>query len=151
MDSNHSSPYAYISASPGGVSRLKSFILRRKWFVLAIGLILIAGGIVLIIAAKSRPAVSEAVPSVVVSETGFRPQTIKIKKGQRVTWINQDANPHQISADPHPSGDLLPTLKSREPLLQYETYTAIFEKSGTFTYHDFLNPVEFQATVIVEE
>jgi plastocyanin len=93
-----------------------------------------------------------AAPAGVVSITpqGFEPQTIKIKKGQSLTWVNQDDKPHHVVADPFPSGDSLKSLNSIEPLTRDDSYTAVFEKMGTFTYHDQLDPVGFKATVIVE-
>lgn len=93
-----------------------------------------------------------AAPAGTVSITaqGFEPQTIKVKRGQAVTWVNQDDKPHHVVADPFPSGDSLKSLNSIEPLTKDDAYTSTFEKMGTFTYHDQLDPVGFKATVIVE-
>jgi plastocyanin len=85
-----------------------------------------------------------------VSDTGFTPETVKIKKGQTVQWMNEDATPHQIASDPYPSHTLLPHLVAPEPLGQNESFNFTFEDSGTFTYHDDLNPADFKGTVIVE-
>jgi plastocyanin len=99
---------------------------------------------------RKRTELPLSVPTVEITNEGFNPAVIKIKKGNRVQWVNKDVQLHQVAADPHPTGESLPSLKSAEPLLQEEVYSAVFEKSGTYTYHDFLDPLGFQATVIVE-
>lgn len=85
-----------------------------------------------------------------ITEDKFEPATIKIKKNDSITWTNNSQTPHQIASDPHPSNDTLPGLFSPNALGNSDTYTYTFEKSGTFTYHDHLNPFGLQGTVIVE-
>lgn len=123
-----------------------------RWLIIVIIAVIVLGTILAVWLTKrsTTPPVTRVAAKVEITETGFVPQTIRIKKGESVTWINKDSKPHQVAADPHPTGDLLPSLKGEEPLLQEEQYTAIFEKTGTFTYHDYLDPVGYQATIIVE-
>lgn len=85
---------------------------------------------------------------VYVTKDGFSPAVIKIDKGQSVTWTNQDTSVHQIAAGPHPTHSSLPELFS-DPLNSNETYSFVFDTSGTYTVHDELNPLTNQATVIV--
>jgi len=122
-----------------------------KWLIAAIVVLVIGVASVLAIQNKARQGV-QAEPSgiVQITETGFVPQTIKIKQGQSVTWVNTDQAMHQVAADPFPSHSKLPSLYSEESLSQNESYTFTFDKQGTYTYHDPLNPVELKATVIVE-
>lgn len=99
---------------------------------------------------------TEKQPQKVVSEgqvrinsNGFMPQTIKIKKGEMVTWTNQDNKTHQLAADPHPTHTSLTGLES-DPLFLNDSYTFIFEESGTYSYHDHFNPTKLRGTVMVE-
>lgn len=85
-----------------------------------------------------------------IQATGFTPATIKIKKGQAVTWINQDTKPHQIESDPYPTAAALPGFKAEVPSQKGESYGYTFDKSGTFTYHDRLDPMKLKGIVIVE-
>lgn len=134
----------------------QSMIMNRKrfprWLIIAIVVVIILGTILTVWLTKrsNTSPVSRVAAKVEITGTGFVPLTIRIKKGESVTWVNKDSKPHQVAADPHPTSDLLPSLKGDEPLLQEEQYTAIFEKTGTFTYHDYLDPVGYHATVIVE-
>jgi len=84
-----------------------------------------------------------------ITADGFSPATVKVKKGASVNWTNQDDATHQIAADPHPTHSSLPGLLG-DPLNKGESYSYIFEKSGTYTYHDETNPTKFIGTVIVE-
>lgn len=86
-----------------------------------------------------------------IEDLGFTPSTIQIKKGSQVTWTNKSQAPHWIASDPHPSHDGLPGLDSTSAIAQNDSYSYTFEKSGTFTYHDHLNPLKFKGTIIVIE
>lgn len=123
---------------------------RRQIIIAAIAVVIIAACVLIFAITRKDAEVAVSVPTVEITETGFNPLVIKVKRGERVQWVNKDSRMHQVAADPHPTSESLPSLKSTEPLLEQETYTAVFEKSGTFTYHDFLDPMGYQATIIVE-
>ncbi len=99
---------------------------------------------------KKSPAITNT--SVVITDKGVNPQVVKIAVGSQVTWQNNDKSPHRISADPYPTKTSLPELDSQDPLETGESFSFIFEKAGTYTYNDYLNPTNksFQGTVIVE-
>jgi plastocyanin len=90
-----------------------------------------------------------AIATVQINSSSFLPGTIKIKKNQSVTWTNNDATGHEVASDPYPSGVILPALSSSS-LNKGDSYTFTFEKTGTFTYHDPLNPAALKGTVVVE-
>lgn len=100
-----------------------------------------------------QPVVTKIVSPAQVSITknGFSPQTIQVKKGQSITWTNTDKNPHQVASGPHPTHTNLPGFDGQEALTTNDSFTFTFEKTGTFTYHDHLNPLKFQGTVVVTE
>lgn len=77
---------------------------------------------------------------------GFSPATVKIKKGQAVTWVDKDTVPHQVFADQ----ETAPNLDSVDMLLTGDSYTYTFEKAGTYHYYDPSNATQYQGTVIVE-
>ena len=98
------------------------------------------------------PANSAAAPEatmVKISAAGFVPATIKVKVGQSVSWTNDDAKSHHIASDPHPAHTGLAGLES-DPLSKGESYGFTFEKAGTYTYHDHLDPLKLKGTVVVE-
>lgn len=85
-----------------------------------------------------------------ITGKGFVPQTLLVKKGSQVSWTNQDKKSHQVTSDPHPTHSLLPALGQGKPIPPNSTFTFTFDKAGTFTYHDELNPLKFKGVVIVK-
>jgi plastocyanin len=84
-----------------------------------------------------------------ITKGSFSPATLKIAKGDIVVWTNKDTSPHQVASDPYPSNDTVPGLLS-DPLAANESFSFTFDETGTFTYHDNLNPLKLKGTVVVE-
>jgi len=124
-----------------------------KWLiiglVLAIVLVLAVAAVLFAKNRNDQAANANPAATVDISKTSFAPTTVKIKKGQSVTWVNNDTVPHQVAADPYPTHASLPELHSTS-LNQGDSYTFTFEKKGTFTYQDPLYPTTLKATVVVE-
>ncbi|MCX6814494.1 MAG: plastocyanin/azurin family copper-binding protein [Candidatus Aenigmarchaeota archaeon] len=116
-------------------------------FVLLIGVLLVAGCTQ---SGGNNPPPGNQTGNVVrISGFAFIPQTITIKKGETVTWTNEDSVPHQIASDPHPTHTDLPGLLS--PALQNgQSYTFTSDKVGTWGYHCHLHPT-MKGTAIVTE
>lgn len=91
-----------------------------------------------------------SVAQVNITDSGFNPATIRIQKGQTVIWINQGSGPHQPATDPYPSENAVPGFVDDVALAKGETYGFKFNQTGTFTYHDHLNPLQLKGTVIVQ-
>ena len=88
--------------------------------------------------------------TVTITGSGFNPETVTVKKGQKVEWINVDVVPHQIAPDPHPVHSSYPPLSDTDALQPNESMTFTFDAAGTYTYHDESNPLTFKGVVIVE-
>jgi|GEM_PF-451603 plastocyanin len=87
-----------------------------------------------------------------VTNDGFIPATIRVKVGQAVTWTDTDSSAHTVASDPYPSDNTLPGLNSEQNLITTnDQYTFVFQKAGTYTYHDDRNPYTFAGTVIVTQ
>ncbi len=100
----------------------------------------------------SKTVNEEVLPEAVISITdqGFSPAAITVKKGQPVTWQNSDEAIHQVAGDPHPQHDEVEGFFAPTPLNAGDSYTFVFDKAGTYHYHDELNPEAFSGTIIVE-
>jgi len=72
----------------------------------------------------------------------FSPDTVTIRQGDSVKWINGDNQPHTVTSD---SGSEL----SSDSLGEGGSYSHTFLKSGTYTYHCAIHP-EMKGTVIVQ-
>ena len=149
MDSlNNNNPSIQV-ITPGKKTTPRRRIAR--WLTFAVVIFVIGGAASFwLVKNNNEAAIAESVATVEITGSGFVPQTIRVKKGESIQWVNADTKPHQVVSDPYPSGDTLPDLNSSEPLTEGESYTRTFDQTGTFTYHDQLNPLEYKATIIVE-
>jgi len=80
----------------------------------------------------------------------FSPATITVKKGTTVTWTNTDGAKVWIASDPHPVHTDYPGLDSHTDIGAGESFSFTFDKVGSWTYHNHLNPT-VKGTVVVTE
>ncbi|HMK46690.1 MAG TPA: plastocyanin/azurin family copper-binding protein [Methanocella sp.] len=74
-----------------------------------------------------------------IKDNQFTPQSVTIKAGDTVSWVNQDQVKHDVDLD---------TAKS--PLLgKGETYSHTFDKPGKYSYDCDVHPF-MKGTVIVQ-
>lgn len=115
--------------------------------------------------ASAGPAGSteEVKKTIEITSAGFNPDTLTIEKGETVTFVNTDLQPHWPASAIHPTHTLYPgssTAKCNTPeesstfdacrgLEQGGTYSFIFNLVGSWKYHDHLNP-NSRGTIIVE-
>ncbi|HEY5442328.1 MAG TPA: cupredoxin domain-containing protein [Candidatus Saccharimonadales bacterium] len=87
--------------------------------------------------------------AVSITSDGFSPSTISIKTGQAVVWTNDDTVNHTvITNDPLPTNSKEPVINSGQALSPTDAYSYVFDKAGTYGYHD--NSSGFSGTVIVK-
>lgn len=84
-----------------------------------------------------------------ITAAGFSPAIITIHPGDTVTWVNIDNQQHTVNSDPHPTHTLYPPLNTVGLLNPGEQKSLTFPTSGTFKYHDHLNP-SLRGSVVVQ-
>lgn len=72
----------------------------------------------------------------------FSPAVLNIKKGDTVMWTNTDSAPHTVTGD-STSGPHSGTMK------QGDSYSFIFNTTGTFTYHCQIHPMMTAKVIVV--
>lgn len=95
---------------------------------------------------------AEAELKAAVSITGggaFSPATVTVKKGTTVTWTNSGSAKVWVASDPHPVHNGYPGFDSGTDLRAGETYSFTFDKPGSWSYHNHLNP-SVRGSVVVE-
>lgn len=92
--------------------------------------------------ASPGEAITSKEVAVTIQNFAFSPKTVTVKKGTKVTWTNQDVASHTVTSD---TGSEL----NSELLGKGESFSHVFETSGTFAYHCTPHP-NMQATVVVE-
>lgn len=101
--------------------------------------------------AASSEATSSATVSqdaVTLTANGFSPASITVKAGTKVTWNNQSGAGAIVNSDPHPIHTAYPPLNLGS-FKDGGTLSLTFDKSGTYGYHNHLNPSQ-TGTVIVQ-
>ncbi|MBI2514717.1 hypothetical protein HYV91_00795 [Candidatus Wolfebacteria bacterium] len=78
--------------------------------------------------------------SVQATREGFTPLEIKIKKGDKVTWINKSDQEVWPASGNHPTHTIYPEFDPRRGIKPGEEWSLVFDKTGNWGYHDHLNP-----------
>lgn len=82
--------------------------------------------------------------SVDISNFSFKDEIIKVSRGSKVTWTNQDSAEHTVTSDDN--GPLDSDL-----LDQGDTYEYTFDQTGTYRYHCTPHPGMKAAVIVVDE
>ena len=83
--------------------------------------------------------------TVIISNYEFGPQKISVKKGTKVTWINNDKDRHNVKPDQDSA-----EFKAGPLLSKDEEYSVVFNTVGTYNYHCSPHPY-MKASVEVTE
>ena len=80
----------------------------------------------------------------------FTPNTIKIKKGETVTWKNNTSQFIWPASAIHPTHLIYPEFDSKKGIAPGSEYSFKFDKAWSWKYHDHLKPSAF-GTIEVSE
>lgn len=86
--------------------------------------------------------------TVTVDSSGFSPAALTIKAGTRVIWANKSGSAISVNSAEHPTHRLFPELNLGE-VPNGGNVTLVFDKPGTYKYHDHYNPSN-TGTVVAE-
>ncbi len=102
-------------------------------------------------AATVTPTAAAATKTQTISATasGFSPQSVTIASGTTVTFKNNGSASVWPASNPHPIHNGLPGFDAKAGIKPGETYSFTFTKTGTFGFHDHLNP-SVGGTIIVQ-
>jgi plastocyanin len=78
-----------------------------------------------------------------IKDFAFNPQTITVKSGEKVTWINRDEEPHTIVS-------VEKQFKKSSALDTDQEFTITAGAPGTYTYYCSVHP-KMTGTIVVEK
>lgn len=81
-----------------------------------------------------------APPVITIDGMRFQPETLTVRKGDQVTWVNKDLVPHTVTHNQFDSATIGPD----------RSWTFVAGKSGTYNYVCALHP-SMKATLIVKD
>jgi len=92
-------------------------------------------------ATAPSPTTSQTAGVVTIQNFAFSPASLNIKKGETVTWTNEDSTSHIIASDSNAfqSGSLA----------KGQTFSFTFSTAGQFPYHCSIHP-SMKAMIIVQ-
>jgi plastocyanin len=80
---------------------------------------------------------------IVIKDFHFTPQTLTVKAGEKITWINRDEEPHTVVS-------VEKQFKKSAPLDTDEEFTITAGAPGTYTYFCSVHP-KMTGTIVVEQ
>jgi len=78
-----------------------------------------------------------------IKDFAFNPQTITVKSGEKITWINRDEEPHTVVS-------VGKQFKKSSALDTDQTYTIVAGAPGTYSYFCSVHP-KMTGTIVVEK
>jgi plastocyanin len=78
-----------------------------------------------------------------IKDFAFNPQTIKVKSGEKITWINRDEEPHTVVS-------VEKQFKKSSALDTDQEFTITVGAPGTYTYYCSVHP-KMTGTIVVEK
>lgn len=137
-----------------GLRTMNKKKLTALLIIAAAAIIGIIAIIILMIRSNNPPVSGDEKPQVAyisITDQGFVPAELKITRGMSVVWRNETTAPHQIASNPYPERSDLPGLNAQNHLLPQSEYSYTFAETGTFGYHDYLNPTINGMVTVVEK
>ena len=90
---------------------------------------------------KDADSTSSKQNTIEIKDFAFNPQTITVKSGQTITWINRDEEPHTIVS-------VEKQFKKSSALDTDQTFTITTGAPGTYTYFCSVHP-KMTGTIVV--
>jgi plastocyanin len=84
-----------------------------------------------------------------ITDDGFEPSTLTVSSGDTVTFENSSSDDSWPASDVHPTHQLYPGFDAEKPLLPGDSYEFTFTKTGSWGYHNHLEP-DVTGTIVVE-
>ena len=78
-----------------------------------------------------------------IKDFAFNPQTITVKSGEKITWVNKDEEPHTVVS-------VEKQFKKSPALDTDDKYTVTMGAPGTYTYFCSVHP-KMTGTIVVEK
>lgn len=84
-----------------------------------------------------------------MADIKFKPSDIRVSKGTKVTWVNDEGVDHYVNTDSHPAHTFLPGMNSRS-LAQGASYSYVFGEAGLYPYHCSAHAENMTGNILVE-
>ena len=86
---------------------------------------------------SSKPGANH---KIILTEDGFKLDTITIHKGDSITFLFYLDKPYWPASNIHPTHGIYPEFDPLDAVMPNKTWTFKFDKVGTWAFHDHLAP-----------
>ena|SRR3989344_6776819 len=86
-----------------------------------------------------------------IEGVGFVQSEIIVKKGGKVTWVNNSSRSVWIASDPHPTHTIYGGFDAMHGISTGESYSFVFDRTGSWGYHDHFNPASKGRVTVTEQ
>ncbi len=124
--------------------RIFSLLGKQKFLLAILGLVIIISAIILFSKFKKD---NELTP-IVLTAQGFNPPNLEVKIDSTVIFKTELSEDFWPASDIHPTHGIYPEFDPQAPIKAGESWKFKFGKTGTWRYHDHLNPLN-QGTITV--
>lgn len=87
--------------------------------------------------------------TIIYTNKGFGPSKLTVPVGTMVEFVNKSDIEMWVASNIHPEHDILPTFDQFKSVERDMNYMYIFDKKGSWKYHDHLSP-SFEGVINVE-
>lgn len=84
------------------------------------------------------------------TDTGYQPKEITVKKGTKVTFVNESVGNMWTASGVHPTHQLLPGFDELKSVAKGGKYEYTFAKVGTWKYHNHMKPTDGGIVIVTE-
>jgi plastocyanin len=84
-----------------------------------------------------------------ITDSGFDPSSLTVDAGATVKFENESSDDAWPASNVHPTHQLYPGFDAKKPLLPGDSYSFTFTKTGSWGYHNHLEP-DVQGTIVVK-
>ena len=99
------------------------------------------------------PTPTPSAATITITSAGASPRSVTIPAGGRVTFVNNDSRPHDMSSNPHPEHTDCPAINQVGFLTTGQTKTTgNLTTARTCGFHDHNEPstVSLQGTIVIQ-
>ena len=115
----------------------------KRIFAYSIPFIILGGAI---IAWSMHTSVAPTV--IVLGNNGFSPNSITVQQGETVLFKTTRNDAFWPASNDHPTHGIYPEFDPRRPIAANESWSFVFEKAGTWKFHNHAAPFEEGVVVV---
>jgi plastocyanin len=114
--------------------------IRRYQLKIVLYLVGLIGILILLTSFYLMRDQSSEIRTIEMTNSGFVPQSLIVKEGDKVRFINRDSIERWPASNIHPTHEIYSEFDPLKPVRAGESWEFEFKKEGNWVFHDHLEP-----------